>query len=635
MLLSFALQMAMGHPEIRQELAKLLKDNVVFDKYDERAIWREVFVTIIFKILLGKPQYWLIDALDECVDHSKLFPLLSRIQCNYAIQILITSRPWPEFERQFLRLGHHKVVIDAIAVGYTSNDIRTFHEDNMDTLPVRNEVDRSELMEELVKKADGCFLWARLVLQELQSVYSEEQIRDVIDDLPGGMGSMYRRILREMSRNKRETRLTKTLLVWALCAIRPLHTSELLDAIGKDEGIKMPSLERSIQGLCGQLLHVDKTGWVQILHATTRTFITDASLKSEFAVSNSEGSRQLALTCLNYLSGKMRPPRNRAILDIPRKPESAIADYACVAFSDHLATTSSLDDAVLLTLERFLKTNVLTWVEYIARTRKNLSYLTQTAKNLKIYLDMRAQCAQPLGEPCRYISQWATDLVRLVAKFGRNLLECPESIYYLITPFCPRRSAINQTFLDPGSSLTIAGVANDGWEDSISYIHFRENRAMSLATGDNTFAIGTKSGRVVLFWQTTCQERMTLEHGELARILRFDNSHRLACAGPHKISLWSLDSQTLLWMHVMKDTPIHLQFSLDDRFMITATRRSHAITLACKDGTFTREQSFRNQQSPLDVAVSPDCKIIAFAYRGKAVLLSGERSIVRHLRRPC
>jgi WD40 repeat protein len=621
MLLSFAFQMALIHPTVRQVLANMQEYSVAFDKDDERVVWRKLFTGAIFKVTLGRPQYWIIDALDECVDPSKLFPLLSRIESNYAVRIFITSRPWPEFERQFTRLGR-RVTIDTIPVEDTTSDIRLFFLENLDTLPADNEVDRMHLVEKLVKKSTGCFLWARLVLQELQSVYSEEHIEDVIEELPAEMGPLYERILHEMSRNVREKRLARALLVWAMCAIRPLRTSELVNAIKIDEGINVPSLERSVQGLCGQLLHVDKTGCVQVMHMTTRTFLTDGSLESEFAVSKEEGNRRLAITCLAYLSGEeMRSPRNRTVLNIPRKTKSVIADYACVAFSEHLATASSMDNGLFLALEKFLRSNVLAWVEYIARTKKNLYYLTRTAKNLQKYLSRRAKHTPPLGDAYRYINQWATDLVRLVAKFGRNLLEYPESIYYLITPFCPRDSAISQVFADPHSGLTIAGLGNDVWEDSISYMDFRNNRAMSVAAGDNTFAIGTKSGAIFLYWQKTCQERMTLKHGESAKVLRFDNSHRLASAGPHKIYLWDLDSESLLWTHEIKDTPVLLQFSPDDAFMIAATRRSHAIVLACVDGKVIREQSFPNQQAPLDIAISPDCRMIAFAYRGRAVLL--------------
>jgi WD40 repeat protein len=621
MLRSFAFQMAIMHPVVRKELADLQACDVGFDKDDERVVWRKLFTGAIFKVHLERPQYWVIDALDECADPSKLFPLFSRIESNYAVHILITSRPLPELERQFSRLGR-KVLMDTIPAEDTTNDIRLFFEDNMDTLPVEEEVHRLHLVDKLVKKSAGCFLWARLVLQELQSVYSEEHIEAVIDELPIEMGSLYGRILDEMSRSVREKRLAKALLVWAICAVRPLQTNELVNAIKIDEGINVRSLEKTVQGLCGQLLHVDKSGYVQVMHMTTRTFLTDASLESEFAFSKEEGNRRLALACLRYLTGEeMRAPRNRAVVNISRGPRSPMADYACVKFSEHLSVASASDNDLFLALEKFLRSNVLTWIEYIARTKKELYYLTRTAKNLQKYLGRRAKHRSPLGRSYRYIHQWATDLVRLVAKFGRNLLDSPDSIYYLLIPFCPRGSAIYEQFANSHSGLTVSRLKNGAWGDSISYIDFRENRAMSVAAGENAFAIGTKSGRIYLYWQTTCQERTTLEHGESAKVLTFDNNHRLASAGARKICLWDLDNQARLWMHEMKETLVQLRFSSDDSSIIAATRRSHAITINCEDGAIVRDHSFSSRHAPLDVAISPDCTLIAFAYRGKPVLI--------------
>ncbi|KAF2131995.1 hypothetical protein P153DRAFT_310495 [Dothidotthia symphoricarpi CBS 119687] len=621
MLRSFAFQMAVMHPLVRQELLNLHQRSAAFDKDDERVVWRTLFTGALLKVMLGRPQYWVIDALDECVDPLNLFPFLSRLESQYIIQVFITSRPWPEFERHFSRLGR-RVLIDSIPVENTIKDIRMFFDENVDTLLVEDEMDRLHLVEKLVKKSTGCFLWARLVLQELQSVYSEEHIEDVIDELPTEMGPFYERILDEMSRNVREAQLTKALLVWAICAVRPLQTSELINAIKIDNGLSVLNMEKSIQGLCGQLLHVDKIGCVQVMHMTTRTFLTDGSLESEFAVSRVQGNQRLALACLDYLSGEeMRPPRNRGGRNILQRVKSPIADYACVSFSEHLVTASSSDDILFLALEKFLRSNVLTWVEYIAETKKSLYHLKRTAKNLHRYLSRRAMHTPPLGEAHRYINQWVLDLVRLAAKFGQNLLDRPDSIHSLIAPFCPRNSAINQQFAHSHGGLTVVGLGNDAWEDSISCIDFRNNRAMSVAAGDNTFAIGTKSGQILLYWQTTCQQRMSLWHEESAKVLRFDNSHRLACAGPHKICLWNLDSHALLWTYDTKDSPVLLQFSPNDKFLLAVTRSSHAITIDCKHGTILRDQSFHSRQAPLDVAISPDCKMVAFAYRGKAVLL--------------
>jgi WD40 repeat protein len=623
MLLSFAFQMALMHPAIRQEFNNMQERSTTFDKNNEQAIWRELFKETIFKVVLDRPQYWVIDALDECDDSSKLFSLLPRIGSNYAVQFLITSRSLLGFERQFSSLGA-QVATDIITAEDTMNDIRLFFHDNLDSLPANNNAERLQLMQNLVEKAAGCFLWARLVLHELRSVHSKAQTEKVIHELPPQMNSLYERILDNMSHNVRENQLAKALLIWALCAIRPMHTSELANAINIDEGINVMSLEKLVQDLGGQLLHVDKTGYVQVVHGTIRTFVTDhQDLESEFAISRMEGNLRLALTCLKYLSGdEMRPPRYRKSLKRPRKPKSAIVDYACIAFSEHLAVASAVHETLFLELEKFLTSNVLTWIEYIARTKKDLNHLTRAAKNLQIYLRRRSQYVPPLGATYQYIDKWVTDLARLITKFGQNLLQYPAAIYYLIPPLFPRNSAINQRLARFQYNLTVSGRGNDLWDDCISSIGFAKSRATAVATGDNAFAIGTGSGQIFLYWQTSCQEIIALENGESVRVLRFDNSHRLASAGARKIRLWDLNSHTQLWTQEIRDPPLILYFTPDDSFIIVSTWLSDVTILACSDGTIVREQSFANQwKPPRNIAISPDCRIIAFIYRGEAVRL--------------
>jgi hypothetical protein len=77
----------------------------------------------------------------------------------------------------------------------------------------------------------------------------------------------------------------------------------------------------------------------------------------------------------------------------------------------------------------------------------------------------------------------------------------------------------------------------------------------------------------------------------------------------------------LIWIHEIKDTPVLLQFLPNDSFLIAATRRSHAIGSACNDGKVLKKVVVPNQQAPLNIAISPDCGMIAFVYRGRAVLL--------------
>jgi WD40 repeat protein len=620
MLRSLALQMAILHPMVRKKLLDLQEYSLAFDKEDERVVWRVLFVEAIFKINLERPQYWVIDALDECNDAMKLFPLLLRREYKYDLKILLTSRgPWPDFERQFARLGGDGIT-DTIPLEGTAHDIRLFFERHMEEIPVGPD-EKWRLVEELTSKSAGCFLWARSVWQELRLVHTETQLREVIQELPVEMGLLYERILGEMSRSVRDTRLTKALLVWAVCAVRPLHISELDGFIKIDTDMSVSNLGQAVHRLCGQLLQVDKNGHVQLVHETLRTALTDGSSVSEFAISKEEGNRRLAFVCLKYLCRKeMRSPRSRTVVDIPWSTKSPIAEYACVAFSEHLAMASSSEDALFLELEKFLRSNVLMWVEYITKTKRTLHQLTRAAKNLQRYLNRRAYHVPISSAANQYANQWTTDLMQITAKFGRYLLDNPDSIYHLVPPLCPRDSAIYQTFGIVRSGLSAAGVSNSAWEDSISHIDFQQDSATSVAAGTHEFAIGTSSGRIYLYRQDTYAKETVLHHGEAVSVLCFDKSPRFASASLHMVRLWDLNSETLVWTHNIGEAPILLQFALQD-WLVVATNSNRVIELVCDDGATLRDRSFPSKQAPLDVAISPECDLIAFAHSAGAVLL--------------
>ena len=82
LLRSIAYQVALSNPGVRRLLYSMHKDNIQFDKDDERAIWRKLFAGGIFKSETQRPQYWVIDALDECVNATKFSLYSQKLKVN-------------------------------------------------------------------------------------------------------------------------------------------------------------------------------------------------------------------------------------------------------------------------------------------------------------------------------------------------------------------------------------------------------------------------------------------------------------------------------------------------------------------------------------------------------------------------
>ena len=214
-------------------------------------------------------QYWVIDALDECVaaerrNYDNLFSMLSKIDGNVLLKMFITSRHSADLEKLLSPLP---VINKQISLEDSQSDIRRYVDTYAEDLPAGDEDTRQALVQKIVEKSAWCFLWTVLVMRQLQDVYNLEETEKVLDEVPQEMEPLYNRNLLIMSSNERTKRLAKTVLTWAICATRPLTIGELKDAIKLDINYTVSrDLERSIASLCGQLVFVDKHSRVQIVH---------------------------------------------------------------------------------------------------------------------------------------------------------------------------------------------------------------------------------------------------------------------------------------------------------------------------------------------------------------------------------
>lgn len=225
---------------------------------------------------------------------------------------------------------------------------------------------------------------------------------------------------------------------------------------------------------------------------------------------------------------------------------------------------------------------------------------------------------------------WATDLVRLVAKFGNNLLNSPLSIYFLILPFCPPQSIIHQQFGRSPNGLNVMGLSSKTWDDCISYLPYRDSRATALACGESSFALGMKSGLILLYHQNTCQIRSTIHHGELVKLLRFENiKGLLASSGHKKIRLWNLVGDQL-WTQDLRNGGTSLTMSQDANQITLVDRSNEVHTCGPASGEIQYYCRFmetnltgqrRTLPAPLAASISADLTMVAVVHRGKPVSL--------------
>jgi Predicted acetyltransferases and hydrolases with the alpha/beta hydrolase fold len=571
--LSLAYQMALQDRLVRDSILQLAQSDLIWDKTEEISVWKQLFVNCIFKLQSLDQHFWVIDAIDECPNFNVLFTKKLLATLPSSLRLFATSRKMDEIERGLQgSLGPSRVEIYELQDTDTWDDIRLFVNTRLTDLGLsENDEDRERMCEKILKKSFGSFLWARLVLEELETIWTEEDIDTVLDNIPGNLFEYYARMVRSIVEDKRKIGLASTILTWVVLARRPLTIEELICAVKLDLG-QTPLLARAktaLPSLCGQLVFVDKYNKVHLIHETVREFLTKHDmLAQELFMRQKNGHTRLGLLLIQYLSGpvlKLNPLSHLAPFKVqlhgsstsgralPKQQssgvsaDSALLDYASVFFSDHLLHAMSEDHELMQALFNFLQSsNVLSWIEHVAKL-KDLKPLTQTAMNLRNYLARRVKYVAPTDRAIQFADDWVTDLIRVPAKFCDQLLACPSAIQTLIPPLCPPHSAISRTFGSDARNLVVRGLRPGSWDDCLTYLDFVKGRPTSVSHGDHIFAVGLSTGEIWLYDYNTMQCLRTMKHPERVKILEFSTeSTLLASAGPKQLSIWDPKSGALL-----------------------------------------------------------------------------------------
>jgi WD40 repeat protein len=577
------------------------------------------------------PQYWVIDALDECSKYPELFTMLKGESPEFPLRIFMTSRVIGDMQRLQRSIeSSASLVCIEIPIQASLADIQRYVRSRIDGLPVDSAAEREELANTILRKSNGCFLWVRLVMDELENVYSNESIITVLERIPEGMRSYYERTINTMTAITLDKHIAKAVLMWAATSARRLTTAELSQALKLDINAVLPSAKSAVEGLCGQLVAIDRdTDLIDLIHPTAREFLVSEAA-GEFAVSKLLAHERISLACLQLLSSnEMRPPRNKRLLAQARPLASPFLDYALTQFSEHIASASSGNDKLLIAIDHFLRTNALSWIEKLA-VKGNLHSLIRASKNLKSYLDRRAKYQSPLNSQVRNIDAWSADLSRLVTRFGEALLQNPSSIYFLVPPLCPSGSALYQQFGKRPDGLAVLGKTSSAWDDCIAHVSFGDDGAVAVSCGDSLIAVGMAWGDVNLYDHRSCQKQAVIRNKYPIYLVHLMDNGIVSCTS-RSITLQDL-AGNIIWEQRLRFQCLYLTAS--DHCIVAVSQHAHLLRWDKSSGALLEDQVFEYRNHDADtqhnglvsrvphvVSISPDMEMLALGYRGGAVCL--------------
>ncbi len=277
---------------------------------------QELWQAFLFALSTLPRAYVVFDALDElAVEQNDFLPLLSELaqMGPKSTKLIITSRPVPHLVDGLRGPPFGLIRLTKRAV---ESDIGTYIEQRLVQQEQRplTEEQQVRIKETICQKAEGLFLYARLMLDQFME-QSATSVDRHLQGLPESLEEMYVNLLHEhATRSGAGLPFQSWLLSWVTHSTRPLRVTELATLVlstPDQAGLRNDQDAKSmVRTACGPLLEILENETVQIIHHSFTEFLLDSHRPSA-TESNSNPwfpafeptatHRSLTLSIINYL----------------------------------------------------------------------------------------------------------------------------------------------------------------------------------------------------------------------------------------------------------------------------------------------------------------------------------------------
>ena len=495
----------------------------------------------------------------------------------------------------------------------------------------------------------------RLTLENLrENWHTQEDIQMALTKMPSGMENFYVQMLGKIkAQSSRIQLIAERILTWIALSWRPLGIAELETAL-KPEFSDFVNLADTITQICGNFVTVNNNKAL-IVHMTARQFLLEGQQGVSPFINPEHGHERIAKICLRYLSdGKWKRifklvETSTAIESrnsLGRKPNrllvaeksNPLLGYSVRYFAYHISRSSIDSRTMLHNLKNFFSQYCLYWIEAIALSAE-LRYLTRSARYLKTYAKRLSH--RPDNHPQDYLKDtniddsqcvrlWANDFIRVVGKFGSNLVQSPASIHQLIPTICPTESMIGSVYGIMDRPISLTGLRSEKWDDCLACLPLGSNEGGNkILTTDTFFLTLLGESRTVIVWNAeTFEIVQKLEHDKYVSSMALSRSQNLlATVGSQTYRVWEICSGKEIFQ--LKRTshalPVSAIFGKSDDELIVGLKD---CSLTCYD-LVTSQPKWRFVPPKLEeyhgcphiVALDPCMTKVAMGWRGKSPII--------------
>ncbi|KAK5071415.1 hypothetical protein LTR70_010577 [Exophiala xenobiotica] len=631
-MLSTALQLARAIPEFKRRLLRMQSDDVNVQKSAPRHLWQKLFHTALFKLSSTRPIFIILDALDEMENASLLLKLFADVADSHLpFRILFVSRPTGSLRSSMKRLAERNN-FKQINIDRNQEDLRLYIQEELYDMQATPTF-KQQVVERLMRSADGNFLWVYLVVNEILKCHTEDSVEEALHQIPADLEELYQRMDNSLalSSSYKDVALGRLVLTWAACSRYPLTLTELAGAL-EPEYSKVLDLRHTAQQVCGDFITFDHKAHLAMIHSSARECLLSIPT-FHYHIQALRAHQALFAKCLQALVRWSPKERVGAVRG------DSFAYYAMTSWPFHLELTASWSDQESLSLlfRFFSSGSVQHWI-YLLCIAGKLRILVQAAKVMTTFLKTsdkldkeRSPLTHKLHEK-EVLHRWSQDLVRIVGKFGAQLQQHPRAIYKFIPALCPSQSILRSQFCDTRTSngLELRGNLAPSWDDCLARFSMAgDTMPLDIITIDRHFAIVLADGTVRMYYSGTCDEARSFLHGERILVTCFTaDGDVMATYGFLKTKIWDTRTARLICSFPNPQKAKALAMSFDEESQLLLTCSDDRLIRYCsmqvpQDGWValpeplgTGPKQHQHANSPRRARFNADGSLLAVSYRG-------------------
>ena len=317
-----------------------------------------------------KSVYVIVDGLDECLDVVEILDALLDLTHRVThVRLLILSRDMPRIRSRLQSSPEIEITSEAVSADIHRYVYQSFLQPCFDHVETSF---RRVLAQRISNGANGCFLWAHLMLSSAKRASSRHELEQMSESLPEDLTAAYAMVISTLClENPKRRRLAAHALRWICFALCPLTWAELRTALAvslHDEAFdptRVP-FEGTLFALCAPLVRYQRSnGTYEPIHASFCEFLTRPAAdeyrgpeSQVFFSSTEDGNGELGRVCLKLLTFT-----DTFCIPSATGTGSALAKYASLNWPQHVLR-SRADANNTKHVHLFLQSqNVDTWMK--------------------------------------------------------------------------------------------------------------------------------------------------------------------------------------------------------------------------------------------------------------------------------